>query len=333
MKILVTGSRGYIGVPLCQALQNAGHEVTGIDLGLYFDYELIFRHDWREYIQDFRVLTTEQLRGFDAVFHLAALSNDPMGKLNPNLTLDLNGIQTIKLAEKCKAAKIPRFIFSSSAAVYGIQEGLVDEHTVPQPLTEYAKAKLFAEEGLVKLADETFCPICLRNGTVYGWSPSMRFDLVVNNLTAQCYFENVIKLHGSGKVWRPLIHIQDLIAQFIACLNYLARYVKGEVFNNCFNAANYQVLDVAKIIQDLFQASHPQLIIENKEVDERSYQLDCSKLDLMVLDRPQRHWDVLRGVKDILFHLSRTTWTLDQWQRGKIGVRLKQLDLSKLELK
>lgn len=280
MKVLVTGSDGYIGVRMVQTLRAAGHEVTGLDTGFYskdmlydagFEPVQIIKKDTRD-------VTAQDLSGFDAVISLADLSNDPLGQHNPELTYDINFTGVLNIAKKAKEAGVPRFIYSSSCSAYGIAtDDTVTEESALNPQTAYAKCKVMVEQALTGLADEAFSPVFMRNATVYGPSPRMRFDLVVNNLAGFAYVDGVIRMSSDGKPWRPLVHIQDVCDAFAAALIAPRDAVHNNVFNVGNNDGNYRIKDVAAIVKSFFPEC--EVTFGNSDGDTRSYKVDFTKIN------------------------------------------------------
>ncbi len=253
MNVLVTGHKGYIGVHLVDLLTRAGHRVIGCDLGLYAGCE------WRmparpdvEWVRDVRDLTERDLEGTDAICHLAAISNDPMGEIDPSITLSVNRDASIRLAKAARRAGVSRFLFAGSCSVYGKTETLdLDETAQLNPLSAYAKSKIEAELAIAPLADADFCPVFLRNSTAYGDSPMLRIDLVVNNLLGCALAKGDIRIMSDGSPWRPLIHCRDIARAFVALLDAPAGVVRGRAINIGGNDENYQVRDVADQVRRL----------------------------------------------------------------------------------
>jgi nucleoside-diphosphate-sugar epimerase len=253
MKILVTGHKGYIGVHLVSLLKKEGHEVTGCDIGLFegCNWEPIEKPHI-EIIRDFRALEVHELRGYDCLMHLAAISNDPMGELDPEITFDVNGKGSINLAKKAKEAGIKRFLFSGSCSIYGQGKTLdLDESANFNPVSAYAMSKIEAEKGIRKLADGDFSPIFLRNATAYGHSPMLRLDLVANNLLASAFTLGEIRIKSDGTPWRPLVHCEDIASAFIALLRAPTERIHNRAINIGHNSENYQVKDISGIVQRL----------------------------------------------------------------------------------
>ncbi len=255
MKVLITGIDGYIGTVLAQVLIEKGHEVTGIDTGFYREGWLFngIKITPRVINKDIRSVSFKELIGIDAVIHLADLSNDPLGHLNEETTYAINHKAAIEFAQKAKKAGVKRYIYSSSCSVYGIAtEDMVTEESSTNPQTTYAKCKLLVENDLKELADDTFSPVILRNATVFGASPRLRFDLVVNNLTGVAYVNKEIRLASDGTPWRPLVHILDVSNAFAAALTAPKETVHSEIFNVGKNDGNYRIIDVASIVKKEF---------------------------------------------------------------------------------
>ena len=279
MKILLTGSDGYIGTQMSQVLMNRGHEVIGLDAGFY-------REGWlyndvatlpQVITKDTRDITEEDLKGFDAVISLADLSNDPLGQTNPENTYAINHTGIMELARKAKKVGIKRFVYSSSCSIYGIAtESFVNEESVVKPQTAYAKCKYLVEQDLSKMADESFSPTFMRNATVYGPSPRMRFDLVVNNLSGLAYTENEIKMTSDGTPWRPLVHVLDVCEAFAAVIEAPIEIIHNQIFNVGNNNGNYTIKQVAEIVAGVFTGCTTSF--GNSDGDTRSYRVSFDKI-------------------------------------------------------
>jgi nucleoside-diphosphate-sugar epimerase len=255
MRILITGTDGYIGCVLAPAVIDAGHEVVGLDTR-YFDEALLGappRSGYPVIVKDVRDIAREDLEGIDAVMHLAGLSNDALGELSRRVTFDINHRATVRLATLCKDAGVERFIYSSSCSVYGKSSAdIVTEETPFDPQTDYAVCKMLDERELSDLADESFSPTFLRNATAYGASPRMRFDLVVNNLSALAWTTRRIAMVSDGTPWRPIVHILDISRAFLAALAAPRHTVHNQVFNVGRTDENYQIREIATCVGDVF---------------------------------------------------------------------------------
>ena len=278
-KVMVTGHRGYIGVHLVDLLKAAGYQVTGVDIDLFegCEWENFVKPD-RELAKDIRHLTLKDMEGHDCVMHLAAISNDPMGDLDADVTYNINREGSFNLAKLAKQAGIPRFLFSSSCSIYGKGDKLdVTEEDPVAPLTAYAESKIFAEQQIQKLADDSFSPAFLRNATAYGHSPMLRIDLVVNNLLACALARGDIRVMSDGSPWRPLIHCRDIARAFIAFMNAPKDKIHNRVVNIGANAENFQVRDVLNKVQKLVPKAN---VVYTGEVgaDPRNYRVNFDLL-------------------------------------------------------
>ena len=253
MKVFVTGHRGYIGVHLVELLKEQGHSVTGCDLGLFdgCQWEPYSEPD-RDLRKDTREITAEDLEGHDAVIHLAAISNDPMGDLDPEITYSINRDASVKIAEMAKEVGVSRFAFAGSCSVYGKGEKPdLSEGDPLNPITAYAKSKIESEELISKLADDNFSPVYMRNATAFGFSKMLRIDLVVNNLLASALAYNEIRIMSDGSPWRPLIHCRDIARAAIAFMEAPRDAIHNKAINVGGNESNYQVKDIGDQVQRL----------------------------------------------------------------------------------
>lgn len=328
MKILVTGHSGYIGTILTPMLQEAGHDVVGLDSDLY---ERCTFGDAMPRVEalrkDIRDVSSADLSGFDAVMHLAALSNDPLGNINPSLTYDINHIASVRLAELAKEAGVPRFLFSSSCSTYGAAgtEMLTEEATF-NPVTPYGRSKVLVEQDMAKLADDDFSPTYLRNATAYGVSPRLRFDIVLNNLVAWAYTTGRVFIKSDGTPWRPIVHIEDISRAFVALLHAPRELVHNQAFNVGINSENYQVRDIAQIVQKTVPNCELAFAADG-EPDTRTYRVDFSKI-ARVIPEFQPQWTAEKGARELLDAYQQVGLTLEEFE----GPRYKRIDHIKLLL-
>jgi nucleoside-diphosphate-sugar epimerase len=299
MRVLVTGHKGYIGVHLTDVLKAAGHHVTGCDLNLFEGcaWDKIVPADV-DLNKDVRTLTPRDLEGHDAVMHLAALSNDPMGEINQQLTFDINRDASIRLAKIAKQAGVPRFLFAGSCSVYGQgKKPDLDETDPVNPLTAYAKSKIDTEVEVSKLADANFTPIYLRNSTAYGYSPMLRIDLVVNNLLGSAMAYGQIRIMSDGSPWRPLIHCRDIARAFLAFAEAPKEKVHNKAVNTGGNSENYRVRDVADQVKRLMPEAQ---ITYTGEVgaDPRNYRVNFDLLK-QVLPNFKLQYTLVSGMDEL----------------------------------
>ncbi|MEY4551542.1 MAG: hypothetical protein RL685_7737 [Pseudomonadota bacterium] len=318
MRILMTGHDGYVGAVMAPLLQAAGHEVVGLDnqyfagcdFGDYVPNMKVIRSDIRD-------LKAEHLKGFDGVAHLAAVSNDPLGNLNPESTYDINHRASMKLAELAKAAGAHRFIYSSSCSVYGAAspEDVLDESASFSPVTPYAKSKVMVENDLGALADAKFCPVFMRNATVYGVSPRLRGDLVVNNLAGHALTTGKVFMKSDGTPWRPLLHVMDMSRAFLAALEA----PRDAVFNQAFNVGrpgeNYRVKQVAEIVQAQVPGSKFEFS-QDAGPDPRCYRVNFDKI-AKHLPQLKMTWNVEQGVAELLAAYKKMNLTKEDLEGGK----------------
>jgi nucleoside-diphosphate-sugar epimerase len=297
--ILVTGHHGYIGAVLARMLCESGYEVTGLDADLFLQNRFIGKIPNVPSIRcDLRDIRQEDLEGFDAIVHLAALSNDPLGDLNPQLTYLVNHQATMQLARLAKRAGVRRFLFSSSCSMYGAAGSeMLDEHAPFNPVTPYAESKVFVERDLKELASSNFSPVFLRNTTAFGVSPFMRFDVVLNNLVAWAHTTGRVMIQSDGTPWRPLVHIEDICRAFLAVLEAPREAVHHQAFNVGITEENYQVRDLAEIVRETVPGCRIEYC-SNGGPDPRSYRVNFSKIKSALPGfRPQ--WNVRRGAEEL----------------------------------
>jgi nucleoside-diphosphate-sugar epimerase len=285
MKIFATGHRGYIGAHLVDILKQEGHTVTGCDLNLFegCNWQPLVAPD-RELVKDIRAIDARDLDGYDCIMHLAALSNDPMGEINAQITFDVNRDASIRLAQIAKRAGVPRFLFSGSCSVYGKGEKLdLGEDDPLNPLTDYARSKIETERAVSELADQSFTPVYLRNATAYGHSPMLRIDLVVNNLLASAMAYGEIRIQSDGSPWRPLIHCRDIARAFVAFATAPRETVHNKAVNVGANSENYQVRNVGDQVQRLIPSAK---VVYTGEVgaDPRNYRVKFDLLSKLLPD-------------------------------------------------
>ncbi|PYN41517.1 MAG: NAD-dependent dehydratase [Candidatus Rokuibacteriota bacterium] len=322
MRVLVTGHKGYIGTVMVPMLVQAGHTVVGLDSDLF--RQCTFRQgifDVPELRVDLRDVQSRDLEGFDAVVHLAALSNDPLGDLNPAITYDINHVASVRLARLAKEAGVLRFLYSSSCSSYGkAGDDLVDETAALHPMTAYAISKVRVERDVAEVADDHFSPTFLRNATAYGVSPRLRFDLVLNNLTAWAFAKGIVHIKSDGTPWRPIVHIEDISRAFLAVLAAPREVVHNQALNVGQTEENYRIRELAEIVQDVVPGSRIDYA-QDGGPDLRCYRVDFGKIHRLLPElKPQ--WNARRGAQELYDAYRRAGLVIEDCE----GPRFKRID-------
>lgn len=325
MRVLVTGHNGYIGSVMAPFLRAAGHEVAGLDTFFFEDCTLIEDGAPVEAVRkDLRDVTPADLEGFDAVAHLGALSNDPLGDLNPEWTYDINHAASVRLAKLAKESGVRRFLYASSCSLYGAsnEDDILTETAAFRPLTPYAVSKARTEEDVDKLASADFSPVYMRNATAYGVSPRQRADIVLNNLVAWAHTTGKVRIMSDGMAWRPIVHIEDISRAFAAVLDAPKDSIHNQAFNVGVAEDNYRVRDMAEIVKETVSGCEVEYGGESG-ADPRNYRVDFSKISRSLpAFRPK--WNARLGAKELVAAFRKAQMTKEDFQ-GRRYTRLAQL--------
>jgi len=324
MKILVTGTDGYLGCLVAPELARRGHQVVGVDTGYYVQGWLYngVATTPQTLRKDIRNITVEDLEGVDAIVHMAELSNDPLGQLAPDVTYKVNHVGSVRLAELAMAAGVQRFVYMSSCSVYGVAEGTVDETSPINPQTAYAECKVLVERDLTKLAGDDFSPTFMRNATAYGASPRMRFDIVLNNLAGLAYTTKKIAMTSDGTPWRPLVHGLDIAQAIIRAVEAPREVVHGQTFNVGHSDHNWRVREIAETVGAVFPGC--EVTFGDNGGDNRSYKVNFDKIS-STLPGYASKWNLELGAKQLYEVYSRIDPDTETFT-GRGHTRLKQLE-------
>lgn len=324
--VLLTGHRGYIGSVMAPYLVEHGYDVVGMDTGYYDDATMVPDPvAIPEIRKDIRDLVPDDVKSFYAVIHLAALSNDPIGNLDETWTEQINHEATVRLAELAREADVRRFLFSSSCIMYGLSEASVVDETAPlDPQTVYARSKVRSEHALRELASDRFSPTCLRNGTVYGISPRMRLDTVLNDLVAQAVAYGRVTVYSDGKPWRPVVHVGDIARSFRRVLEAPQEVVHDQAFNNGAEHLNHQVMELAEIAAAAVGGGTELVVEARPGADQRTYRADFAKFARTFPDFEWR-WDAKQGAQELAARFAEIGLAAEDYE-GKRYVRLRWLD-------
>lgn len=331
MKVLITGSRGYVGSRLCQLLSKKYKnkiKILGLDTNYY---QLKKKLEDKFLIKDIRDIKISNLKNIDAIVHLASLSNDPLGSLNENLTKDINHKATTKIAKFAKKMNVKRFIFVSTQSVYGISKyknkTIKENDKNINPITQYAKSKLKAERDILKLADDKFCVVILRPSTVHGPSENFRSDIVLNNLSASAFTKNKIVINTNGKPYRPVLFIDDLCKIIISCLLKNKKIIQKKIYNVGYPGKNFNILQIAKMVKKVFN-KNPIIVLNKPSHDERSYKVNFNLLRKDFSDVINfKNKDIIQDIKKLKIFFKKTNFNYKTFVSEKTNriLKLKKL--------
>jgi nucleoside-diphosphate-sugar epimerase len=328
MRVLVTGHNGYVGTVMMPMLVDAGYDVVGLDSNFYESStfsEESKKHDFPELRKDIRDIEASDLKGFDAIIHLAGLSNDPLSDINPDLTFEINHKASVRMAELAKKVGVERFIFSSTCSNYGAGgQDWLDENSALNPITPYGTSKVLVEQEVSKLADTHFSPTFLRSGTAYGVSPRLRFDIVLNNLVAWAFTTGQVFLKSDGSAWRPVVHVQDMSLAFLSALNAPRDVVHNEAFNVGRTEENYRIRELGEIVAETVPGSRIEYS-QGAEPDKRNYRVLCNKIAWTLPDFKPR-WTAREGAKELYEAYKKIGVLMEEFE----GPRYRRLDHIKL---